>query len=74
MEGRRIHSERENRFGYTECDFDKYQIGSSFFYQFRIERQNVRDVVSSVAKRFNGSTYVCAGNVAMGTSLWRYDY
>lgn len=66
MEGRRVYSKGKNCIGYSECYFDKYEVGPIFFYKLRIEGQDICNVVSCLAKCFNGSTYVSTRNVAMG--------
>lgn len=66
MERRRINSEGKNCSGHSECYLNKYEVGPIFFYEFRIKRQNVCDVVSSLAECSHGSANVCTRNVAMG--------
>lgn len=67
MERSSVDCERKNCTGYTECNLNQYEIGAIFFYKLRIKRQNVRDVVSRLAKCSYGSAYVSTRNVAMGT-------
>lgn len=66
MERRRVDSKGKNCLGYSECYFDKYEIGPIFFYELCIEGQNVCNVVSCMAECSYGSTYVGTRNVAMG--------
>lgn len=66
MERRGFYNQRENGFSYTERCVDKYQMRKVLFYQLCGQGQDLFDVVSFLAKCSHGSTYVCAGNVAMG--------
>lgn len=66
MERGRLNSKGKNGSRYSECYIDQYEIGPIFFYKFRFKRQNLRDVISSMAKCSYGSTNVGTRNVAMG--------
>lgn len=66
MERRRVNSKGKNCLSHSECYFDKYEVRPVFFHKLRIERQNIRNVVSCLAKCSYGSTYVSTRNVAMG--------
>lgn len=72
MEGRRFYNERKDRLGDTERDFDQHQGRQVLFYEFCVEREDLFNVVSCMAKRTHGSTYVSSRNVAMGSPmLWQ---